>query len=211
MGKSFKKKILLYSVFILQWLIFLTCLKKYLGEKIDDAPNVILFWHGRLALMPFAFRHFGTKNKRAYVMISHHKDGENIARLIKFYGLDAVRGSTFRGANAALKAAFKVLEARDDIVITPDGPRGPYHSIADGAIVLAQKKGVKIRILNYEASRFWEFKSWDRMILPKPFSRIVYSLSEPLSVANLDKEEAKAFLWKEFEKIYRRDNFKDKK
>lgn len=211
MGKSFKRKLLLYSVFILQWLIFLSCFKKYLGEKIDEKPNVILFWHGRLALMPFAFRHFKIKNKKAYVMISHHKDGENIARLIKFYGIDSIRGSTFNGASAALKAAFKVLDANDDIVITPDGPRGPYHSIADGAIILSHKKKIKIRILNYEASRFWEFKSWDKMILPKPFSKIIYSLSEPLSIENLDREEARNFLQKEFEKVYKRDNFKDKK
>ena len=134
-------------------------------------------------------------------MISHHNDGELIARLIHLYGLNVIRGSTFRGASTALRSAFKVLEQKDDIVITPDGPRGPRHSISDGAILIAQKKNVKIRIANYEASRFWEFKSWDKMILPKPFSRLIYSLSEPFDVSNLEKDEAKVLIKKEFEKF----------
>lgn len=188
-------------VFILQWLIFLSCKKKYKGEKIDHKPYVILFWHGKLALMPFAFKHYRQKDKKAYVMISHHKDGEQIAKIIKLFSLNTVRGSTSKGASAALRAAFKVLEQNDDIILTPDGPRGPYHSISDGSIVLAQKKGLKIRILNYEASRFWEFKSWDKMILPKPFSKITYSLSEPLDILSLDKEKAKEFLIEQFNKI----------
>ncbi|EAI7165409.1 DUF374 domain-containing protein [Campylobacter jejuni] len=209
MGKSFKIHCLTYMIFILQWLIFLSCKKHYKGEKVDRKAGVILFWHGKLALMPFAFRHYRQKNKKAYVMISHHKDGEQIAKIIKLFGLDTVRGSTSRGASSALRAAFKVLEQNDDIVITPDGPRGPYHSISDGSIILAQKKELKIRILNYEANRFWKFKSWDKMILPKPFSKITYSLSEPLDILSLDKEKAKEFLIKQFDKISLADQFKE--
>lgn len=209
MEKSFKIAFLTRLAFILQWLIFLSCFKSYRGEKLDEKPYVILFWHGKLALMPFAFRYFKFKNKKAYVMISHHKDGERIAKIIEFYGLKKIRGSTSKGSIKALRFAFKVLDEKDDIVITPDGPRGPYHSISDGSVLLAKKKNVKIRLLNYEASRFWEFKSWDKMILPKPFSRIIYSLSEPLDVSNLDKEEAKKLIFDEFEKIYKMDSFKE--
>lgn len=209
MGKSFKIYCITYIVFILQWLIFLSCKKKYKGGKIDHKPYVILFWHGKLALMPFAFKHYRQKDKKAYVMISYHKDGEQIAKIIKLFSLNAVRGSTSKGASTALRAAFKVLEQNDDIILTPDGPKGPYHSISDGSIVLAQKKGLKIRILNYEASRFWEFKSWDKMILPKPFSKITYSLSEPLDILSLDKEKAKEFLMEQFDKISLADQLKE--
>lgn len=209
MGKSFKIYCITYIVFILQWLIFLSCKKKYKGGKIDHKPYVILFWHGKLALMPFAFKHYRQKDKKAYVMISYHKDGEQIAKIIKLFSLNAVRGSTSKGASTALRAAFKVLEQNDDIILTPDGPKGPYHSISDSSIVLAQKKGLKIRILNYEASRFWEFKSWDKMILPKPFSKITYSLSEPLDILSLDKEKAKEFLMEQFDKISLADQFKE--
>ncbi len=206
MGKSFKISSLAFLIFILQWLIFLSCKKRYKGDKIDYKPYVILFWHGKLALMPFAFRHFRQKNKKAYVMISHHKDGEQIAKIINFFGLNTVRGSTSKGASKVLKAAFKVLDQNNDVVITPDGPRGPCYSISDGPIALAQKKKLKIRILNYEASRFWQFKSWDKMILPKPFSTITYSLSEPLDISDLNKEKAKEFLREKFDKICKADS-----
>lgn len=209
MGNSFKTTLITYLVFILQWLIFLSCKKIYKGNKIDKAPHVILFWHGRLALMPFAFRYFRQKNKKAYVMISHHKDGEMIARIIKLFHLNTIRGSTSKGASIALRSAFKVLDEKDDIVITPDGPRGPYRSIADGAILLAQKKNVKIRLLNYEAKRFWKFKSWDKMILPKPFTTLIYRLSEPLDISNLDKDEAKKKLLACFKHIEELDSFKE--
>ncbi|TKX30456.1 lysophospholipid acyltransferase family protein [Campylobacter estrildidarum] len=209
MGNSFKITLTSYLVFILQWIIFLTCKKTYRGNKLDENPYIILFWHGRLALMPFAFRYFRQKNKKAYVMISHHKDGEQIARIIKLFGLNSVRGSTSKGASGALRSAFKVLDKNDDIVITPDGPRGPYHSISDGAVLLAQKKNVKIRLLNYEAECFWEFKSWDKMILPKPFTNLIYRLSDPLDISNFDKNQAKEFLLNQLENIEKMDSFKE--
>ncbi|KAA6224952.1 MULTISPECIES: lysophospholipid acyltransferase family protein [unclassified Campylobacter] len=209
MVKSFKETLLSLVIVFFQWLIFLTCIKSYRGEKIDEKPCVILFWHGRLALMPFAFRHFRIKDKKAYVMISHHKDGQRIANIIKFYDLNSVRGSTFKGAKQAIKESFKILDEKNDLVITPDGPRGPFHSISDGAVLIALKKNVKIRLLNYESSNFWQFKSWDKMILPKPFSRIVYRLSEPLDISGLEKEQAKQLIQKEFKKIYQLDSFKE--
>ncbi|MCX2682863.1 lysophospholipid acyltransferase family protein [Campylobacter sp. MIT 21-1685] len=209
MGKSFKNAVLLRLVFLLQWIIFLTCSKQYRGEKLDNKPYVILFWHGRIALMPFAFKHYRMPQKKAYVIISRHRDGENIAKIISFYGLHSIRGSSSKGASQVLKAALKILDQKDDIIITPDGPRGPYHSISDGPILLAQKKNVTIRILNYEANHFWKFKSWDKMILPKPFSKLVYSLSEPFDISNLKKDEAKKFLLDQFENIAKTDSFKE--
>lgn len=180
---------------------------------MDEAPYVILFWHGRLALMAFAFRYFKKEGKRAFVMISKHKDGELIAQNIALFGLDTLRGSSVRGnaskgGTRVIKEALSVLATKNDIVITPDGPKGPFHSMANGAIDIAQKTQSKIRFLNYEASAFWQFKSWDKMILPKPFSTIIYRLSEPICILNLEKEVAKAFLQEKFAKMADEDSFK---
>ncbi|TQR29362.1 GTP-binding protein [Campylobacter sp. MIT 99-7217] len=208
MEKWFKFSFVPFVIFLLQWLIFMTCRKKFIGEKTTNTPCVLLFWHGRLAFMPFIFRYMGYKalGKKAFVMISHHKDGEIIAKNIEFFNINTIRGSTYKGASAVIKEAFKVLDKNDDVVITPDGPRGPWHSVSDGSVMIAQKKGVGIMLLNYEASRYWEFKTWDKMILPKPFSTIVYRIS-PLSVKNLEKNEAKEMIKQKLEAIAQMDGF----
>lgn len=88
--------------------------------------------------------------------------------------------------------------------------------VHEGLIIVFQmglsfwlKKRTKDKNFNYEANRFWEFKSWDKMIMPKPFSRITYSLSEPLDILSLDKEKAKEFLMEQFDKISLADQFKE--
>ncbi|MDA3048817.1 MULTISPECIES: lysophospholipid acyltransferase family protein [unclassified Campylobacter] len=195
----FKKRIIFFCVeyigtFLIR-LIYLTCRVKFSDTKLSDETCVVVFWHGRLAMMPFAYlrywkRYYGEKRK-VKVIISDHKDGEIITRVISHFGIGAIRGSSSKGAVRALMNAFSEIKNGVDVIITPDGPRGPRHSVADGAVTIAQKKNLKIYALNYEASRFWEFRSWDKMVLPKPFSRINYSLSEPLDIAGLGLEEAK--------------------
>ena len=184
-----------YIIYFLIRLIFLTCKKTYSKTNLEKPAHVVLFWHGRLAMMSFAYLHWWGKFKRhGKVIISDHKDGEIIARVIKFFGIGTIRGSSSKGGAKALINAFKEIKAGNDVIITPDGPRGPRHSVADGAVIIAQKQDVNIQILNYEASKFWQFKSWDKMILPKPFSTINFTLSEPFSVANLSLEDAKELI-----------------
>ena len=153
--------------------------------------------------MSFAYVHWRTNGqnpqRRAKVMISDHKDGEIIARVISFFSIDAIRGSSSKGAVKALAQSFRELKSGIDVIITPDGPRGPYHSVADGAVVIAQKQNAPIQILNYEASKFWQLKSWDKMIIPKPFSKISYTLSPPFSVTDMPLEAARGLIKKEME------------
>lgn len=184
-----------YLIFILIWCIFLTCRVKFTPTKLPEKPCVVVFWHGRLAMMSFAYRRwwlrdFGSK-RRAKVIISDHKDGEIITRVISHFGIGAIRGSSFKGGARALMGAIKEIKSGTDVIITPDGPRGPLHSVADGAVILAQRLSLDIYALNYEASSFWKFRSWDEMVLPKPFSRINYSLSAPLNLEGLGLEAGK--------------------
>ncbi len=184
-----------YLIFILIWCIFLTCRVKFTPTKLPEKPCVVVFWHGRLAMMSFAYRRwwlrdFGGK-RRAKVIISDHKDGEIITRVISHFGIGAIRGSSFKGGARALMGAIKEIKNGTDVIITPDGPRGPLHSVADGAVILAQRLNLGIYALNYEASSFWKFHSWDDMVLPKPFSRINYSLSAPLNLTGLSLDAGK--------------------
>ena len=199
MKNKYILKLIEYLIFILIWLIGLTCKKRFSGA-LPDAPCVLLFWHDKLAFMPFIYSHLRPKmpRKDAYVIISDHKDGELITRVVSHFGIKAVRGSSYKNAVRALVGALSVLKKGGDLVITPDGPRGPRHSISDGCVTIPQKSGAKIAILSYNSSKSWFFKSWDKMELPKPFSTLNYTISEPFSVENLELETAKELIAKKF-------------
>ena len=151
------------------------------------------FWHGNLLMQPFVYKKLRKKNKIA-VLISDHFDGEIISKIISFFNLESIRGSSSKGAIKALKLSFKKIDQGYDLAITPDGPRGPRKSVADGIVAIAQKKNLPIIACSYEASSFWQLKSWDKFIIPKPFSTITLIAHEPFFINGLDKDEAKKLL-----------------
>ena len=191
-----KKRILLflgeYLILALLWLIYLTCKKNFNDNELPKYPCEVLFWHNRLGFMAFSYKQYWKKRGRdGKVIISDHKDGELITRIVSHFGIGAVRGSSTKGAVKALKGAFSEINNGIDIIITPDGPKGPIYSVADGAVVIAQKKDLEIYALTYEADRYWEFNSWDKMRLPKPFSRVNFILSKPFKVNDMELDAAK--------------------
>lgn len=138
----------------------------------------------------FAFR----KNGIVKAMISHNKDGEIITKLVSNFKIGAVRGSTSKGAAKVMISAIKELKDGNDIAITPDGPRGPRYSIADGIVAIAQKSEKNIVCFNTVPTKYWQFNSWDKFILPKPFGRIDFYISEPYDIKDMEFEEAKVFI-----------------
>ena len=78
--------------------------------------------------------------------------------------------------------------------ITPDGPRGPRYSIADGIVAIAKKSGKNIVCFNSIPTKYWQFKSWDKFVLPKPFGKIDFYISEPFSIEDLELEDAKSLI-----------------
>ena len=150
---------------------------KALGEN----PAVIIFWHDTQLLI--ASPYFLTKRHRGRAplcaLASRHADGRIIARFLERLGFKTVAGSTTRGGAVALHALARAVHEGSDIGITPDGPKGPRHALKDGAVKLAQMTRAPIMVCSYAAKRKWVFKSWDKMFLPKPFSR-AYAHTAPL-------------------------------
>lgn len=186
-------------VFIIK-LIYLTCKKEFIGEAPKSKPVVVLFWHEKLAFMPFIFSGCW-QGRNANVMISDHKDGQVISDIISHFGIGSIRGSSSKGALKVFLSAIKSIHNGIDVVITPDGPRGPRHSISDGSVAVAQKTGVNLIVLSYTASRFWQFNSWDKMILPKPFCKLTYYIGNEFGLEGLDMQEAKALIAKKFNEV----------
>jgi lysophospholipid acyltransferase (LPLAT)-like uncharacterized protein len=155
--------------------------------EAEGRPVVLAFWHGQM--LPMLVHH---RDRGAAVLISEHRDGEIIARVVRAFGLRAVRGSTSRGGGRALLELAAELRRGSEVAVTPDGPRGPRHAFAPGALVAAQRGGAPIVALVAHVDRAWRLRSWDRFEIPKPFARVTIAYSEPLPVGGGSAREAAA-------------------
>ena len=175
--------------------IYLTNKKTYhTTDALKDNENFIIsMWHGDLLMQPFNYQNFRPKGT-VKGMISEHRDGEAIRKTVEFLGIGSVSGSSTRGGVKALIGAIKSIKQGIDIAITPDGPRGPIYSVADGVVVISQKTKVKILPFSSVPSKYWQIKSWDKFIIPKPFGKIDFYIGEPIDVIGMELEEAKALV-----------------
>lgn len=171
-----------------------------LKEHNQKDTFIIAFWHGELLLQPFLFKHF-CKNRTAYVLISHHFDGDIISNIMKFFGIESLRGSSSKGGIKVLLSGIKKLQEGEVVVVTPDGPRGPYHSIANGILMLSQKSNKPIVVFRTLAKNCWNLKSWDKFQIPKPFSKIQHIAMEPFYIKDLNEEEAKKLILSKMEEL----------
>lgn len=140
-------------------------------------PVILALWHGQMLVPLWAHRGQGVA-----ILISEHRDGEIIARIGEALGHRTVRGSTSRGAGRALVGLTRALTEGRDIAVTPDGPRGPAETFAPGALIAAQRANAPIVAIGVHAPRAWRLRSWDRFIIPKPFSRVYLAYSAPTHV-----------------------------
>lgn len=152
-----------------------------------NKPYIIAFWHGRLLMMPFSRRVHWHVN----MLISGHRDGQLIAKTVQPFNIDTIAGSTSKGGASALRSLARTLKNGGLVGITPDGPRGPRMRASDGIVALARISGVPIYTVSYSAKRGRVLGSWDRFLLPLPFTHGVFIWSGPIEVP---KDADKAML-----------------
>jgi lysophospholipid acyltransferase (LPLAT)-like uncharacterized protein len=181
---------IVYGIMRILW--YTTSKKFHQITPIDERQHICVTWHGELLMTPQAYRKIHPSHK-ASAIISQHFDGQIIAPTLEFLGIRPLRGSSKKGAKKVLLEAFRAVKAGEEVLITPDGPRGPRHTMSDGAIGLAQKSKLPVFIMNYRCSSYWQLGSWDRFVIPKPFSRIDFYM-QSLSLEGMSAEEAKRFL-----------------
>ena len=194
MKNYFKFSVLPYILYLLIKLIYLTNRKTFHHPKLNENEAFIFVaWHGDLVSCPVNY--FNARpNGKVKTIISQSKDGEIISKVYSLFGIESIRGSSSKGATKALISTIKEIKSGNDVALTPDGPRGPRFSIADGVIAIAQKSGAKIVVLNSQPLKYWQFNSWDKFILPKPFGKVNFYMSEPYDIVNLEFEEARDFI-----------------
>ncbi len=133
-------------------------------------PEIYCFWHQCVLPCTVYFR-----KALAVILISRSFDGELITRILKMFDFDAVRGSSSRGAREGLLGLKHVIETGRTAIFTADGPRGPIYQTKMGPIKLAQMTGAPLGGFYLLPERAWVLNSWDRFLMPKPFTRIVVS------------------------------------
>jgi lysophospholipid acyltransferase (LPLAT)-like uncharacterized protein len=154
-----------------------------------EGGAVWIMWHSRILLGAATQAGEGLQ-----VLISMHGDGELIARTVNKLGFTAIRGSSTRGGRAALHEAVRVLKGGGHVAITPDGPKGPRMTVQPGCVVAAMRAGVPIIPVGFEARSAKRLRSWDRFVLPRPFTKVAVRFGEPLHVpAELSSEEIDAW------------------
>jgi lysophospholipid acyltransferase (LPLAT)-like uncharacterized protein len=141
------------------------------GQK--SPPEIFCFWHQCVLPCTVYFRH-----SRAVILISKSFDGELITRILKLFGFDAVRGSSSRGAREGLLGLAHVIQTGRTAIFTADGPLGPIYQTKMGPIKLAQMTGAPIGAFHLQPEHAWVIRSWDKFLVPKPFTRICVSWAQ---------------------------------
>jgi lysophospholipid acyltransferase (LPLAT)-like uncharacterized protein len=167
-------------------------------------PVILSFWHGRLVMMPFAY-----SGRGACIMNSRHRDGAIVSRAIERLGIEVVHGSSTRGWVGGLKGLLAAHGRGRDLVVVPDGPKGPRCRAKSGVVQLARVTGVPIFPVAFSATRYtYLHKSWDRMLIPKPFTKLWYVVGEAVSVgadaSTEDLEEARLLVENRLTEVSRR-------
>ncbi|MBA4249428.1 MAG: hypothetical protein C0432_01760 [Candidatus Puniceispirillum sp.] len=188
----FVQSLISFLGYVYIWFVHRTTRWKFLhthnfNDVIEANEGAIfVFFHNRLAMMPFAWK----SKKKFHMLLSNHADGRIIANVIRYRGILSLYGSTAKNGASAFISLLRVLKNKGVVGITPDGPRGPNEQISPGVIKLAQATGVKVLPLTYSISRFKRLRSWDKFVLPLPFSKGSFIYGKPLTFSkdqNIDE------------------------
>ncbi|MEW6745409.1 MAG: lysophospholipid acyltransferase family protein [Planctomycetota bacterium] len=166
--------------------------KDYHADRRAGSPTRVIYslWHNSLLALAYRYR-----NQRACTVISEHRDGELIARIVQRLGYETARGSSTHGGVKAFKSVARYARSGSaDIAFTPDGPKGPVHKVKSGIVLAGSVTAFPVVPLAIAVDRCWRLRSWDRFMIPKPFARIEIVAGEELHIPRgLSEQELEAW------------------
>lgn len=204
---TFRQRLLIrfagIALYLIMRVIGATVKFKVVGweNHLEGEPLIYCFWHNRIPIATYFW-----KERGIVVMSSRSFDSEYIARFIQRFGYGAARGSSTRGARAALIQMIRAVRAGRSAAFTVDGPRGPIYQAKPGAVLLAAKSGAAILPFSISLERCWRLPSWDRIEIPKPFTRAVVVMGERFYVKGEDDETQHQRLQKTLEDLRERSD-----
>ena len=162
--------------------------KTYFDIENYTGSLIFAFWHEIILFLPFA----APRKREIDILISTHKDGRFAADIIKHFNLGNVGGSSNKEPKKAFLKMLKRIKNGKDIGITPDGPKGPRRKMKKGVAQLAYMSKYPIVPIALNASNAWRVGSWDRMIIPKPFSTLTFYFFEPIFITDKNEMDKKS-------------------
>jgi len=171
--------------------VFLTCRKIFIIDPAaeplmrGEKNGIFAFWHGRMMMCPTV----EPPGRKMHVLISFHRDGILISKVISHFGEATIAGSSSKGGTAAVKEIMRALKKGDNISITPDGPRGPIQEVQMGIVTVAKLSGKAVLPVTFSASKNKRTRSWDRFMVALPFGKIVFCVGAPILVSR-DADDA---------------------
>ena len=166
---------------------------EYQLEKKDQAI-IYAFWHGRMLYFPYLYRF----SRKATILTSPSEDGEIVARTAKIFDFSNIRGSSYKKSGFALLKLIRTIKEGKSVALVGDGSRGPCYKIQKGILNLAYLTGAPILPVTYGAKNNIQLNSWDRFIVPLPFTRIKVMYANPVYV---DKKGGKNCLQDKLEEL----------
>lgn len=153
--------------------------------KNINKGNIYVLWHSCLLPLAYIFRH-----SHSTALISSSNDGKRAAAVAAKWNIEVVYGSSSKQGFTAFRQCLKILQASKNMVITPDGPKGPREIVKSGVAHLAILSGAPVLPLAIHPTNYWRLKSWDRMIIPKPFSKVLIKSDGIINPGDFVKDEA---------------------
>ena len=151
---------------------------RVMSLREEGMPVIFVLWHAGLLPLIHVHRHEGI-----VVLVSEHRDGDYVAGLLHHFGFGTVRGSSTRGGVRGLKGLIRAARSGRDLAITPDGPRGPNRELKLGALTAARVTGLPLIPVGVGVTSAWRARSWDGLIVPKPFSTVRVAYGVPSFVS----------------------------
>ncbi len=160
-------------------------------------PLIYAIWHGRILMAPWVSERLRRTDgaRPVRVLASRSRDGELLVRFVRRFGLDAARGSSSRGGAPGFRALTRALQGGVDVVVVPDGPRGPCRRLQPGVVALAALTGAPVVPMGISARPARRLRTWDEFLVPLPFARCCVVFGPAASIARgADREQARAEL-----------------
>lgn len=199
---KFIQAIIAYIAYVYINLVYYTSHWDFKNRAIIDdyiqqkKPFILVFWHGHLFMMACCWRW----NVQFNMLISNHRDGRLIAKVVSYFGIKTIVGSTEREGFAAARQIIAKLKQGQIIGITPDGPRGPCEHVSDGVLQLARLGNVDIIPIAYSCARIKELATWDKFRFAKPFCKGVFVAGDPIKPSK-DLEQVREAVYNGLQKI----------